>query len=310
MIVTVTLNPAIDKTIAVDRLVYQGLNRIQSVETDIGGKGINVSKTIAELGGKSVATGFLGGHNGQMIDRILKEQGIFSDFVWVAGETRTNTKVVEADGALTELNEPGIFVDDESVQMLKEKLSGYASEDTIFVFAGSIPQGVTTEIYKELIGLVKKKSAYVIIDADGEVFSKALDAKPNVVKPNQMELEAFCDMKKEATVDELVDGAKEIQQKGIEQVVVSMGRDGAIFLMGRDVSICESIPVPVSSSVGAGDAMVAALAYGKEQQLQTEEIIRLCMAVSAGAVTTKGTKPPKKELVCELLKKVHIEKIK
>lgn len=104
MIVTVTMNPAIDKTIDIESLEQGGLNRIQHVEYDAGGKGINVSKTIRQLGGKSVATGFLGGNAGKTIENVLTEQGIASDFVWVDGETRTNTKVVEKDGTVTELN--------------------------------------------------------------------------------------------------------------------------------------------------------------------------------------------------------------
>lgn len=107
MIVTVTMNPAIDKTIDIERLERGGLNRIQNVEMDAGGKGINVSKTIKAMGGESIATGFLGGRSGKVIQDVLKEQGITSDFVWLEADTRTNTKVVEKTGEVTELNEPG-----------------------------------------------------------------------------------------------------------------------------------------------------------------------------------------------------------
>ena len=110
MIITVTMNPAIDKTVDIDALVHGGLNRIKHVEYDAGGKGINVSKTIRELGSTSIATGFLGGNNGRTIANVLKEKEIESDFVWVDGETRTNTKVFEENGELTELNEPGPLI--------------------------------------------------------------------------------------------------------------------------------------------------------------------------------------------------------
>ena len=107
MIITVSMNPAIDKTVEIEALQPGGLNRIQKVEYDAGGKGINVSKTICELGGESIATGFLGGNAGKTIENVLNEKKIRNEFIWVEGETRTNTKVFEKSGAVTELNEPG-----------------------------------------------------------------------------------------------------------------------------------------------------------------------------------------------------------
>ena len=309
MIVTVTMNPAIDKTVEIDRFVCRGLNRIRRVEYDAGGKGINVSKTIHALGGQSVATGFLGGNSGKIIDKVLKDSGISSDFVWVSGETRTNTKVVEDDGSLTELNEPGASVSDEDVQKLKDKLLDYANEKTIFVFAGSIPNGVSKDIYRELICLVKEKGAYVILDADGEAFRNSLEAKPNIIKPNQVELEGYLGLKEESDINELIDAAKNIQQKGIENIAVSRGKDGALFLMGDYKVLCEGLSVEVSSTVGAGDAMVAAFSYARDRQFSKEETVKLCMATSAGAVTTVGTKPPSKELVDELIKQVKVTRI-
>jgi 1-phosphofructokinase len=302
MIVTVTMNPAVDKTVVVDTFQHHGLNRVQRAELDAGGKGINVSKTIRELGGQSVAIGFLGGHNGQFIEHALEECGITTDFVWVSGETRTNTKIVEKDGTLTELNEPGFLVSTENIAALKKKLIDYANEETMFVFAGSIPRGVSKDIYKELICAVKGKGAYVLLDADGEVLRNALEAKPNVVKPNKAELVTLLGMDENAGCNELIAGAKSIQQKGVEHIVVSMGKDGAIFLIGNESIVCESLPVKVSSCVGAGDAMVAAFAYAWEKGLGQEETIRLCMATSAGAVTTSGTRPPSKEVVQELMR--------
>lgn len=122
MIITVCMNPAIDKTVEIDRLIPGGLNRIKKVEYDAGGKGINVSKTIHELGGTSIATGFLGGNAGKTIEAVLKEKGIPCDFVYVDGETRTNTKVFESTGEVTELNEPGAVISEEKLQELIRKL--------------------------------------------------------------------------------------------------------------------------------------------------------------------------------------------
>ncbi len=167
MIVTVTMNPAIDKTVDIDKLQHGGLNRIQKVEYDAGGKGINVSKTIQELGGTSVATGFLGGNAGRTIESVLNEKGIQNDFIMVDGETRTNTKVFEQTGEVTELNEPGPMISDGQIGQLMEKLEGYANAQTLFILAGSIPNGVDKGIYGEITRRVHAHGAKVLLDGAG-----------------------------------------------------------------------------------------------------------------------------------------------
>lgn len=309
VIVTVTMNPAIDKTVEVEEFVCRGLNRIRKVEYDAGGKGINVSKTIRELGGYSVATGFLGGNNGQIIANVLREKGITCDFVCVSGETRTNTKVVEDDGSLTELNEPGALIQDEDINELKKKLLRYADEDTIFIFAGSIPKGVPKDIYGELIGLVKEKGACVLLDADGEAFYKSIEAGPDMIKPNQVELEEYFGLQEGTDITEVIKAAESLEKKGVKNIVVSMGKSGALFLMEDYKVRCPGLSVKAHSTVGAGDAMVAALAYAWDHQFGKEETVKLCMATSAGAVTTIGTKPPSREVVDDLMKQVTIKKI-
>lgn len=306
MIITVTMNPAIDKTVEIEQFVCRGLNRIRKVEYDAGGKGINVSKTIHELGGCSIATGFLAGNNGQIIANVLKEKGITSDFVWVSGETRTNTKVVEDDGSLTELNEPGPVIQDRDMQELKNKLVAYANPDTMFIFAGSIPAGISKDIYGELIRLVKEKGANILLDADGDAFRKSVEAGPDIIKPNQVELAEYFGMPEGTTTSELVKAAESLKIKGVKNIVVSMGQEGALFLMEDVMMQCPALSVKVHSTVGAGDAMVAALAYAWERKLSKEETVRLCMATSAGAVTTIGTKPPTREVVEALMKQVVI----
>lgn len=309
MIITVTMNPAIDKTVEIPRFLYNGLNRIRHVEYDAGGKGINVSKTIRELGGESVAIGFLAGNSGQTILNVLMRKGITCDFVEVQGETRTNTKVVEDDGTLTELNEPGPTITEKDMERLKERLLRYAKEDNIFVFSGSVPAGVSKSIYKELILLVKEKGAKVLLDADGEAFREAVEAGPDFIKPNRVELAEYCKLDSDATDSALIEAVKPLREKGVKNMAVSMGSDGAMFLLEDYQVRCPGLKIQAHSAVGAGDAMVAALAYAKDRHFNKEEMVRLCMAVSAGAVTTIGTKPPSKEVVDELIEQVQIRKI-
>ncbi len=310
MIVTVTMNPAIDKTVDIDALERGGLNRIHHVELDAGGKGINVSKTIHALGGESIAVGFIAGNSGKIIRGVMDEWKIENDFIEVSGETRTNTKVFEKSGELTELNEPGPIVEEKDVQALLGKLEGYAGEDTLFVLAGSIPKGVSKDIYRRIIELVHEKGAKVLLDADGELFTNALDAGPDIIKPNKVELEQYAGMDYIASEQELLAVAKKMMAKGIETIAVSMGKSGAMFLQEGYQVKCPGLRVKAHSTVGAGDAMVAALSYSWSKGLSREETVKICMAVSAGAVTTIGTKPPAREVVDSLLEQVVIEKIR
>ncbi len=306
MIITVTMNPAIDKTVELEQLERGSLNRLKNVITDAGGKGINVSKTIKALGGETIATGFSGGAGGNLIEKVLKEQGIKADFVEIKNEVRTNLKVLEARGFVTELNEPGPVVSPEELEQLTQKLTGYAGEDVIFILAGSIPGGISKTVYGELIGKLKEKGARVFLDADGELFIHSLEAGPDYIKPNRAELEEYYEMDYRADEKELVKMGKKLLEKGIRMAAVSLGQMGALFITKDRVVKCPGLKVEAHSTVGAGDAMVAALAYGLDKGLTLEECAKLGLAASAGAVTTKGTKPPSRELVDELINKVEI----
>lgn len=309
MIITVTMNPAIDKTVEIDALEPGGLNRIQKVEYDAGGKGINVSKTIRELGGETLATGFLGGNAGKTIQNVLDASGIKNDFIWVEGETRTNTKVFEKNGAVTELNEPGPVIGEAQMEELLQKLEGYADEEALFILAGSIPTGVDKHIYEIITRRVHEKGATVLMDADGELFRNALEAGPDIIKPNRVELEEYAGMDYRASTQELLRIAQKLMEQGIKTVAVSMGKGGAMLIRPDYQVKCPALSVKAHSTVGAGDAMVAALAYAWDKKLGNEETMKLCMATSAGAVTTIGTKPPARELVDELIEQVMIEEI-
>lgn len=309
MIVTVTMNPAIDKTVDVEKFEAGGLNRILRVVSDAGGKGINVSKTICELGGKSIATGFIGGSAGHKITGVLKEWKIAEDFVEVQGETRTNTKVVDSQIGVTELNEPGPKVEKEEVEQLLDKLEGYASEKTLFVLAGSIPTGVDKGIYREITERVHKKGAKVLLDADGELFAESLAAAPDMIKPNRDELERYYQLDYRPGEKELIELGKKFLEKGITTVTISLGQMGALFISGNAVYKADALSVKAHSTVGAGDAMVAAMAYGWDHGMTMEETAKLSVATSAGAVTTIGTKPPKRELVDELQAQVVLHPV-
>lgn len=308
MIVTVTMNPAVDRTVWVDHLEVGGLNRILNKKTDAGGKGINVSKTIYALGLKSVATGLIGGKGGRMIERVLQEQGIKTDFVAIEGNNRVNTKVAQSDGEVTELNEVGPRVSEKELVELLVKVEGYADPNTMFVLSGSVPDGVPDEFYAQIIKLVHKKGAKVFLDADKKLLRNGIHAAPDFLKINQKELEGLFGEKISDTRQAAEFGKRLIEQ-GVGFAALSMGAEGAVFVSSDFCVKCPGLKVPVVSTVGAGDGMVGALASSWEEGISFEAGIRLAMAVSAAAVTTEGTKPADQMMVMKLYQKVKFEQI-
>ena len=309
MILTVTFNPAIDKTAEVDELIPGGLNRLRNVMQDAGGKGINVSKTIYALQGKSVATGFLAGSAGEYIRKVLNGLAIDNDFVWVEGMTRTNLKVLDHEMELTELNEAGPVITETEIKQLKDKILSLLHPNDFVVLSGNVSAQVRKDIYRELIELVKQQGARVILDADGELFAQGIQAKPYVIKPNKYELATYFGVSQDCSNEEMISLAKTLLNEECRLVVVSMGKQGSIFLSHEGIYQAEALHIQAHSSVGAGDAMVAAIAHALEQDTPMEQLIALAVACSAGAVMTKGTQPAEKAVVEKLMKQVTIKKL-
>lgn len=307
MIVTITLNPAIDKTASIPALYPRALNRLRGVLWDVGGKGLNVSKTIAALGGSSTAIGFLAGEAGHSIQRVLENtRGITPDLLFIRGETRTNLKLVEPDGSLTELNEQGPAASEKDLAALVQKIGSYAAPGNIFVLSGSAGPGVPEDFYRRLVDTIHAGGAKVVLDADGPLLSNALEAAPDVVKPNEYEL---CQLfgRASATTDELAEMGRELNARGIGLACISRGAQGAVFAHGGQVCFAPGLHVEASSSVGAGDAMAAAIAYSMDQRFPLERCMRLALAAGAAACTTPGTRPPDSSAVQALEQQVRLE---
>ena len=300
MIVTVTMNPALDKTAGLPKLVPGALNRIASVRLDPGGKGVNVSRVVRELGGKSVCTGFVGGDTGRTLVRLLGERGLRAEFLPADGVTRTNLKIVEPDGALTELNEPGFPVTQEALDALLARIRRLAGKTGIVVLSGSLPGGADPGIYRDFTRELKAAGCRVLVDADGEAFRLALEAAPALVKPNRFELLQAFGLPQDTPDGRLPELCGKLIEKGVGLVILSLGADGAMFFTQGEALRAAGLRVPVRSTVGAGDSMVGAAAFAMERGLPLRELARLAMAASAGAVTTEGTNPPSLETVREL----------
>lgn len=310
MIKTVTLNPAVDKTVEISDFRVGAVNRVSSVRIDAGGKGINVSKIIKTLNGKSIALGIIAGNNGKYIKGYMDSLDIENDFVFAEGETRTNLKVV--DNKLhtnTDINEPGIYVKGEEINSLENKIFNGMDKNTILVLSGSIPPGVPVDIYRRWIERAREAGARTMLDADGELLREGIKARPYLIKPNIYELEGL--LKRSLnSVEAIVDAAESILDEGIEMVVVSMGADGAVFVNNDGAVHAEGIKVRAVSTVGAGDSMVAALAFALDNNYSFKEAVELSAGAGTAGVTTSGTQPPELESVLYYKKQVNLKYIK
>lgn len=304
MIVTVTLNPALDKTMEIDDFSVERVNREKKSRVDAGGKGINVSKVINELGGASIATGFLAGNSGNFIKEQLDQFGIQNDFVFTNGETRTNLKVVDLKNkTYTDINENGPLISEEDLKNVENKINNYLVDGSVLVLSGSIPKNLDKDLYYKMIISAKERGAKVILDADGELIKEGIKAGPYLVKPNIDELERLYGVKL-STNEEIIECAKKLFEYGIEVVVVSLGGDGSIFITKDNIAMVEAIKVDVKSTVGAGDSMVAALAQSIDKNYLLDKVIRLAVASGTGAVMMEGTQAPSIDKVLKIYDEV------
>jgi len=309
MIYTVTLNPAIDKTVVIENLTTGGVNRVVSAREDAGGKGINVSKCLKNLGAETVAAMILAGQTGKRLSGMLEKMGIHMLRMHVEGENRVNLKIIDpVKGENTDINEPGPVIDAKILEQLKQKLGKSVGKGDIVVLSGSLPAGVDKGLYGEWIRYFRSHEASVLLDADGEPLRRGIDALPYMIKPNETELAALLG-KESLTREEIIAEGRRLHEMGIPEVIVSLGGEGALFINADGCFHAESLRVPVKSTVGAGDSMVAAIAYGKEKKLSREQKIRLAVAMGAASVMQSGSQPPESSLVWELAKQVSIEKL-
>ncbi|WP_432403842.1 1-phosphofructokinase [Wukongibacter sp. M2B1] len=307
MITTITFNPAIDKTMIIDNLRVGRVNRESGLRIDAAGKGINVSKVIQKLGGKSVAMGILAGNSGKFIKDELDKIGIENDFLFIEGQTRTNVKVVDGiNNLVTDINENGPFVSADDLKAFEKKVIDNLSKDSIAVFSGSIPRNVDKKVYKRLISKAKEKGVKTILDADGELLIEGLKAGPHLVKPNIHELEKIFSKSIES-IEDIIKYGKKLLEYGVEHVIVSRGGEGSVFISKEKIAIVDGIKVEVKSTVGAGDSMVAAISLAIDKDYSFETTIKLSVAASAASVMKEGTQSGSIEDINKLIDKVEFK---
>lgn len=309
MIYTVTLNPAVDKTVVIPGFASGAVNRIQDMRMDAGGKGINVSKCLQSLGVDSVVCTILGGNSGEKILSLVKEQGLPVLSVSVPGETRTNLKIVDTQQhENTDINEPGPMVSKENMLRLRQLIGERITAGDVLVLSGSLPKGTQAEVYREWVDFFSGLGVRVILDADGDPMRQGVKAKPYLVKPNDLELSRLigCELTGE---DALITAGKQLMDDGIREVLISRGDKGAVYLSGEGAYRADGLKVPVLSTVGAGDSMVAAMAYGYEKNMPAPDRLRLAIAMGSASVTCSGTQAPAAQLVWEFYEQVSVHAI-
>ena len=311
MIITITLNPAIDKTVEIENFMTGTVNRVISTRLDAGGKGINVSKVVSSLNGKSKAMGILGRTNGSFIKDYLDISGIDNEFFFIEGETRTNLKISDPiKKSNTDINEAGPKVLGKHIEQLKQMVFKNVERTSILVFSGSVPKGVNKSIYAEWIKTAKQFGAKTILDADDELLKYGIEAGPYLVKPNIHELEKLAGKRLQSN-REIEEFARSLMADfGIEIIAVSLGEKGAIFLNKEASIFAEGIKVNVKSTVGAGDSMVGALAHTIDMGCSFEETVKLAMASGTANVMTSGTQPADLGTITEIEKLIKIQYIK
>jgi 1-phosphofructokinase len=288
MIVTLTLNPSLDRAIEVDALERGAVIRAASANLDPGGKGVNVSRALLGNGIRSTAVVPCGGDEGEQLVRLLRAEGVEVHAVPIAGRTRSNITIVEPDGTVTKINEPGAPLEPGELDALAAAVLAAAGPEDWAVVCGSLPPGVPVDVYARLYQRCTAAGIRVAVDSSGPALVSAVAAGPALVKPNREEL-AEASGRPIESLGDAVDAAKQLRAWGAGTVLASLGADGAVLVDAQGVTVGEAEVVTRRSSVGAGDALLAGfLAGGGEGAAALAE----ALAWGAAAVGLPGSRMP------------------
>ena len=287
-VITVTANPAVDQTIWVPGFRVGEVNRVVREQVTAGGKGVNVAAFLAAFGVPVFATGFLGRPNAGLFEAFFEQKQIRHEFIAVDGSTRTGIKIVdEVASATTDINFSGFHVDEDDLRALEDTVAEVVAPARWVVLAGSLPAGAPASTYRRLVTLIGERGGRVALDTSGPALREAVDARPDLVKPNREELEELSG-RPLPDRESLIKAAAELARGGVGTVVVSLGADGALFARDGDVAYATPPPVRVASTVGAGDAMVAGTIASILRMLELGDMAALATAFSAVAITQIG----------------------
>ena len=306
MIYTVTLNPSIDYVVNMDQLTEGAVNRVSTEHFYAGGNGINVSQILNQHEVDNVALGFISGFTGDFIKGSLHEKGIKTDFIQLKeGYSRINMKVKTLSDE-TEINGSGPKISNEEIEKLYQKLDGLTSEDTL-VLAGSIPASLPDDFYEQIMKYVEAKNVKVIVDATKNLLLNVLKYRPFLIKPNHHEIAEMFNVTISSTED-LLHYGNQLKEMGAQNVLISMGGDGAILISETGEIYRSNVPKgTVKNSVGAGDSMVAGFIAGYQKHHSYEEALRL--GAASGSATAFSSDVATREYIDELVSEINVTKL-
>ena len=311
MITTVTLNAAIDKAYYMEREIVGGtVMRVKKVQNTAGGKGLNVARVVELCGEEVLATGIVGGFNGQYLEQMLTEDGVAHDFVHVKSETRSCINILDDRFGSTEFLEPGFEILPDEESDFLDLFRRLIAKSDIVTISGSVPKGVSANIYEKMIKMVKAEGKPVILDTGGRLLASGLLAKPTVIKPNREELSALLGKAIE-DVSVAATFAEQLSKSGIPYVIVSLGKDGAILACKEGVFHGKPTrKVKIKNTVGCGDSMVGGFAVALLRGYPPSQALQYAVAVATANAMSEGTGNFDPQILNGLIEKIAVKKMK
>lgn len=277
MLTIITFNPSIDRLYKLDTFGVGSVQRANFVNPTAGGKGLNVAKVVKKLGETPTCLGFLGGFNGDYIESEIEKIGLKNEFTKIDGETRICLNIIDKNGVSTEVLEKGPIVNEENIKLFEDKLEVVLKNTNVLVASGSLLSGLPKEYYSKVSKLCNERGIKFILDTSGQSLELALDSNIYLIKPNQDELEYLTKLKINSKKD-AINAARNLIDRGIENVCVSMGKDGMILLNKDSIYEVEIPKIDALNPIGSGDSSIAGFAYGIIKNYDLEECLKLANA--------------------------------
>jgi len=287
MIATITLNPAIDIRYNLPVFHLDGVNRVTAVDKTAGGKGLNVSRVLSQLGANVTCTGFLGGKSGEWIAGQLPNYNLINRFIEIEGETRFCLAIESTQGHTEILEQGPEILENEREEFLKN-FDTILESNNYIVGSGSLPHGIDSDFYRDLIEKTKQKGKYFLLDTSGESLAHGIKGKPFLIKPNR---EEFCNLigLNQLSLEDMIWHAKDICQNGIEYVLLSLGKEGAL-LISKNITLQAVIPTLTDvHQVGSGDSMLAGFAFAHSKGYSIEDILKWSCACGVSNAASERT---------------------
>lgn len=309
MIVTVTLNPAIDISYQVPNFQLDRVHRAEAGNKTAGGKGLNVSRVLKQLGEEPLLTGFLGGKNGEWIQHKLSEENFHHAFVAIAGETRQCLAILDTEqNNQTEILEKGPVISELEIEQFENVFQEFLKEAEFVVASGSLPRGIPSNFYAEMGKWANSANVPFILDTSGEALVQGIEGKPFLIKPNRDELEQYAN-KENLELPEIIEVAKSIIEKGVQHVLVTLGADGAILVTKEHVWQAQIPTIEVVNAVGSGDSTVAGMVYALKQGYELPECLKWACACGMANALEEATGSINRKNVDNLLGKIQVKEI-